>query len=209
MINIIDEKNTYISKNVRIGKNCTIYPNVVIEGNTTIGDNTIIYMSSYIKDSIIGKNNVIYTSYIVNSVIGDNNQVGPYANIREENVVGNNNRLGSFVELKENTIGNGNKIPHLSFVGNAIIKNNVHVGCGAITVNKQVNSPVGERKQTILEDDSFIGCNVNLLAPLKVGKSSVVGAGSTIVEDVPDNALAIAREQQTIKENYYWFSHLW
>lgn len=202
MITIIDSKNTYIADTVKIGDNCIIYPNVVIEGNTIIGDNTIIYMSSYIKDSIIGSDNVIYTSYIVNSKLGDNNQIGPYANIREGNEIGNNNRLGSFVEFKENKIGNGNKIPHLSFVGNTIVKNNVHMGCGSITVNKKVNSMTGQRETTILEDNSFIGCNSNLLAPLTIGKGAVVAAGSTITDSVPDNALAIARNKQTLKENY-------
>lgn len=203
MITIIDSKNTYISENAKLGDNCVIYPNVVIEGNTVIGDNTTIYMSSYIKDSVIGKNNVIYTSYIIDSKIGDNNQIGPYANIRSGNDIGSSNRLGSFVELKENSIGNGNKIPHLSFIGNAIVKENVHIGCGSITVNKKFDSKIGERETTIIEDNSFIGCNVNLLAPLKIGMGSVIAAGSTITDNVPDNALAVARTRQTIKENYH------
>lgn len=202
MINYIDKNNTYIADTVKIGDNCTIYPNVVIEGNSIIGDNTIIYMGSYINNSIIGKDNVIYTSYIVNSELGDNNQIGPYANIREGNKIGSNNRLGSFVEFKENIIGNGNKIPHLSFVGNAIVKDNVHIGCGAITVNKKVKSNTGERVMTLIEDNSFVGCNVNLLAPLTLGKNSVVAAGSTIYNSVPDNALAIARTNEVIKEDY-------
>ena len=202
MVTIIDKNNTYIANTVKIGDNCIIYPNVVIEGNTTIGDNTIIYMSSYIKNSIIGKNNTIYTSYIIDSNIGDNNEIGPYAYLRKGNNIGDYNRLGCYVELKENKIGNSNKIPHLSYIGNTTVKNNVHVGCGTITVNKKVNSQVGERENTLILDNSFIGCNVNLLAPLTIGKDSVVAAGSTITDDVPDNALAVARSMQTIKENY-------
>ncbi len=203
MINMIDSKNTYVADTVKIGDNCTIYPNVVIEGNTIIGDNTTIYMSSFIKDSIIGNNNVICTSYIVNSKIGDNNLIGPYANIRDGNYIGDNNRLGSFVELKANTIGNGNKIPHLSFVGDANVENNVHIGCGSITVNKKVDSKEGEREKVIIESDTFIGCNVNLMAPLTIAKRAVVAAGSTITDDVPSNALAIARSTQVIKEDYH------
>lgn len=203
MLNIIDKNSTYIADTVSIGDNCTIYPNVVIEGDTVIKDNTTIYMSSYIKDSIIGANNIIYTSYIVNSEIGDNNQIGPYANIRNGNIIGDNNRLGSFVELKENKIGDGNKIPHLSFIGDAKIGNNVHIGCGAITVNKKVDSNVGERETVNILDNAFVGCNVNLLAPMTLGENCVVAAGSTIDTDVPENALAIARERETIKENYH------
>ena len=126
-----------------------------------------------------------------------------FANIREGNIIGNNNRIGDFIELKENTIGNGNKIPHLSFVGNANVKNDVHMGCGSITVNKQANSGTGERVQTIIEDNAFIGCNANLMAPVTIGRNSVVAAGSTITDDVPDHSLAIARERQTNKERYY------
>ena len=203
MIKIVDEKNTYIEDTVKIGDGCIIYPNVVIEGNTTIGDNTVIYMGTYIKDSNIGSNNKIFTSYILDSVLGNNNEVGPYAYLRQHNNIGNNNRLGSFVEFKDNKIGDGNKIPHLSYIGDADIGNDVHIGCGVITVNKPVKSLVGERAKTNILDNSFIGCNSNLLAPLTIGKNAVVGAGSTIYEDVPDNALAIAREKQTIKENYH------
>lgn len=200
MIKYIDEKNTYIDDTVKIGDNCIIYPNVVIEGNTIIGQNTIIYAGSYIKDSIIGSNNKIFTSYIIESKIGDNNQVGPYANIRSNNNIGNNNRLGSFVEFKNNIIGNGNKIPHLSYLGDSKVENDVEIGCGVVTVNWPVDSPTKEK--TILQDNSFIGCNSTLLAPLTIGKNAVIGAGSTITESVPDNALALARERQTIKENY-------
>lgn len=203
MITIIDRNNTYIADTVKIGDNCVIYPNVFIEGNTTIGNNTIIYMNSYIKDSTIGSNNKIYTSYIMDSNVGNNNEIGPFAYLREHNKIGNNNRLGTFVELKENNIGNGNKIPHLSYVGNTDIKENVHIGCGAITANKKVGSKVGERENTIILDNSFIGCNVNLLAPITIGKNSVIAAGSTITDNVPDDALAIARNRQAIKEDYH------
>ena len=200
---IKDPNNTYIDDTVTMEDNVIIYPNVTIEGDSYIGENTIIYPGSYIKDATIGKNNIIYTSYIVGSELGDNNQIGPYSNIREGNIIGNNNRIGDFIELKENTIGNGNKIPHLSFVGNANVKNDVHMGCGTITVNKRANSKTGERVQTIIEDNAFIGCNANLLAPVTIGRNSVVAAGSTITEDVPDYSLAIARERQTNKERYY------
>ena len=202
MIKYIDEKSTYIDNTVKIGDNCIIYPNVIIEGNSVIGDNSIIYAGSYIKDSIIGKDNRIFTSYILDSKIGDNNEIGPYTHIRANNTIGDNNKLGSFVEFKNNIIGNGNKIPHLSYVGDAEIGNNVEIGCGVVTVNWPIGYPMDKKEKTIIHDNSFIGCNSNLLAPLTLGRNSVVGAGSTITEDVPDNALAIARERQTIKENY-------
>lgn len=202
MIKYIDERNTYIDKNVIIGDGTTIYPNVFIEGNTRIGCNCFIGPGTFIRDCVIGDNTIIYSSQIFGSIIGSNNLIGPFANIRENNKIGNNNRLGSFVEFKNNIIGNNNKIPHLSFIGDAILENDIHIGCGSITVNKKALSKVGERETTIIKNSAFIGCNVNMLAPITIGEDSVVAAGSTVNQDVESNSLAIARSRQTNKLNY-------
>lgn len=195
---IIDKKNTYIDKSVKIGKNTVIYPNVIIEGNTIIGSDCIIYPGCYIKNSNIANNNIIYTSYIIESFIGSNNTIGPYANIRANNKIKDNNKIGAFVELKNNTINNNTKIPHLSYIGDSEIGSGVNIGCGVITANYDgVN-----KNKTIIEDKAFIGCNVNLVAPVKIGENSLIAAGSTITEDVEDHALAIARNRQTIKPHY-------
>lgn len=195
---IIDKKNTYIDKSVKIGKNTVIYPNVVIEGRTTIGSNCTIYSGCYIKDSIIENDNIIYTSYIIESEIGSNNIIGPYANIRANNKIKDNNKIGAFVELKNNTINNHTKIPHLSYIGDSEIGSYVNIGCGVITANYDgVN-----KNKTVIEDKAFVGCNVNLVAPVKIGKNSLIAAGSTITEDVEEGALAIARNRQTVKSNY-------
>ena len=197
MINFIDKKNTYIGENVQIGDGTTIYPNVVIEGNTIIGNNCEIYVSSVIKDSIIGNNCRIYSSYIINSQIGNNNSIGPYANVRENNYICDNVKIGSFVELKNNNISNNTKIPHLSYIGDTRLGKNVNVGCGVITANYD-----GKRKnETVIKDNCFIGCNSTLVAPLNIEKNSFIAAGSTITENVEENALAIARNRQVNKEN--------
>jgi bifunctional UDP-N-acetylglucosamine pyrophosphorylase/glucosamine-1-phosphate N-acetyltransferase len=198
VIKYIDKKNTYIDKGVVIGDNTTIYPNVMIEGKTIIGKNVVIHMGSYIKDSTIGDNTVIYNSQIRESIIGQNNHIGPYANIREKNNIGNNIKIGSFVELKNNVIKDNSKIPHLSYIGDSDIGENVNIGCGVITANYD-----GKNKyKTIIKDDAFIGCNVNLVAPVVIEENALIAAGSTITEDVPANALAIARARQTNKEDY-------
>jgi len=195
---LIDEKNTYIEESVKIGKGTIIYPNVVIEGNTIIGENCIIYAGSYIKDSIIGNNNTIHHSYVVESEIGDNNTIGPFSNIRANNKIKNNNKIGAFVELKGNIINSNNKIPHLSYIGDAIIESGINIGCGVITANYDgVN-----KHKTVIKKDAFVGCNVNLVAPVTVGENTIIAAGSTITEDVEDNALAIARNRQTNKKEY-------
>lgn len=124
--------------------------------------------------------------------------IGPYAHIRPASNVGNDTKIGNFVELKKTTLGNNSKVSHLSYVGDANVGERVNVGCGTITVNYD-----GKNKfLTTIEDDSFIGCNSNLIAPVTVGKGAYVAAGSTITNDVPDEALSIARSKQSNKEGY-------
>ena len=196
MVNMIDSKTVYIDDTVILGENCTIYPNVMIKGKTTIGDNTVIYMGSYIEDSHIGKNNIIYTSYIVNSNLGDNNVIGPYAHIREGNDIKDNNKIGSFVELKNDTIQCNVKIPHLSYIGDTSIESGVNIGAGVKTANYNGK----EKKHTEIQSDVFIGCNAVLVAPVTLCKDSYVAAGSVITQDVPEKSLAIARERQINKD---------
>lgn len=192
---LIDPKTTYIDDTVILGENCTIYPNVMIKGNSVIGDNTVIYMGSYIEDSIIGKNNIIYTSYIINSAIGDDNMIGPYAHIRAGNRIANQNKIGSFVELKNNDIKNDVKIPHLSYVGDTSVGNHVNIGAGV----KVANYDGKEKYRTVIHDKVFVGCNSVLVAPVTLLKESYIAAGSVITENVPEYSLAIARERQINK----------
>lgn len=197
MINYIDKKNTYIGEDVQIGDGTTIYPNVVIEGKTIIGTNCTIYIGSVIKDSIIGNNCNIYSSYIVNSQIGNNNNIGPFANIRENNYICDNTKIGSFVELKNSNIGNNTKVPHLSYIGDTTIGKKVNIGCGTVTANYD-----GKRKNnTYIGDNAFIGCNSVLVAPINIEKNSFVAAGSTITKDLKENDLAVARTKQINLEN--------
>lgn len=195
---LIDERSTYIDEKVIIGEGTIIYPNVTIEGSTVIGNNCVIHNGSYIKDSIIGDNNTIYSSYVIESKIGNNNQIGPFANIRPNNDIKDNIKIGSFVELKNSIIESNTKIPHLSYVGDAEVGSNVNIGCGVITANYD-----GKNKhKTIIKDHVFVGCNSNLIAPVTLHKNSLIAAGSTVTEDVNENALCIARARQVNKDNY-------
>ena len=181
-VTIIDPDHTYIGTDVTIGKGTTIYPNTVIEGQSSIGEYCNIE-SSYIRDSQIGH-------YV---------QVGPFAHIRNQSVIGDHNRIGNFVEVKKSQLGDHVKAAHLTYLGDAEIGDRTNIGCGVITVNYD-----GKKKhKTIIEQDAFIGSNVNLIAPITIGKHSVIAAGSTITEDVEDDSLAIARERQTTKKGYY------
>ncbi|MDD2518703.1 MAG: DapH/DapD/GlmU-related protein [Bacilli bacterium] len=198
MVKYIDKNNTYIGTDVVIGENVVIYPNVLIEGKTVIGNNVVIHMGTYIKDSIIGDDSIIYNSQIKDSTIGKNNKIGPYAHIRENNNIGDNVKIGSFVELKNTVIKSNSKIPHLSYIGDSLIGSNVNIGCGVITANYD-----GKNKhKTIIKDNAFIGCNANLIAPVIIENNAIVSAGSTITDNVPANALALARARQINKEDY-------
>lgn len=195
MIKYLDKKNTYIDETVMIGDGSTIYPNVVIEGNTKIGKNCLIHFGSYIKDSIIGDNCVIYNSFIIASQIGRDSSIGPFSHIRANNVIKNNVHIGSFVELKNSDIGNGSKIPHLTYVGDTKMGEKVNIGAGTVIANYD-----GKKKhQTVIDDNAFIGSNTTLIAPVEIGSDSLVAAGSTITDNVPANYLAIARQRQQNK----------
>lgn len=192
-VTVMDPSNTYVDMNVKVGVDSIILPMTFLMGNTEIGTGCTIGPGSKITDCMIGNNVDIQFSVVSESRIGDATLVGPYAYIRPGTIVGANVKIGDFVEIKKSTIGNGSKIPHLSYVGDATIGEKVNVGAGTITCNYD-----GKNKfHTVLEDGAFIGSNTNLVAPVKVGKGSVVAAGSTITKDVPEGALGVARERQT------------
>ncbi len=197
-VTIINPEHTYIAQDVVIGRDTVINPGTMIEGNTVIGDGCTIGPNSEIKDCHIGNYTNIRQSVAHQSKIGDNVSIGPFSHIRPDSAVGNDVRIGNFVEVKKSSFGNGSKASHLSYIGDAQVGENVNIGCGTITVNYD-----GKKKfQTIIEDDVFIGCNSNLIAPVTLKKGSYVAAGSTITHDVPEDALAIARARQTNKEGY-------
>ena len=140
----------------------------------------------------------MHSSVVLSSKIGSATAIGPFAHIRPDSNLGDNVKIGNFVEVKKSTLGEGSKVSHLSYIGDAKIGSHVNVGCGTITVNYD-----GKNKHlTTIEDDAFIGCNSNLIAPVTVGKGAYVAAGSTITKNVPESSLAIARARQENKEGY-------
>lgn len=195
---LIDPTNTYINCDVQIGIDTIIYPNNVIEGKTIIKDNCTIYPGCRIKDSIIKSNVTIQSSVILESTVGEETTVGPFAYIRPQTTVGNKVKVGDFVELKKSTIGDGTKISHLTYIGDAEVGEKCNFGCGTVVVNYDgVN-----KHKTIVGNNSFIGCNSNLIAPVEVEENTYIAAGSTITKKVPKNSLAIARAKQENKENW-------
>lgn len=197
-VTIINPNNTYISVDAQIGHDTVIQPGVIIEGASSIGEDCIIGPNSHIQNSRIGNRTTVHSSVVRDSVIGEDTSVGPFAHIRPNSDLGDHVKIGNFVEVKKAKIDNGSKVSHLSYLGDAEVGKEVNIGCGTITVNYD-----GKNKfKTVIEDNAFVGCNSNLVAPVTVGKGSYVAAGSTITKNIPADALAIARSRQENKDNY-------
>ncbi|MUV38021.1 UDP-N-acetylglucosamine diphosphorylase [Lentibacillus sp. JNUCC-1] len=195
---IIDPDHTYIEPDVVIEADAVIQPGTIIRGKSVIHADAQIGPHTEIIDCEIDEGAVVTHSVAKNSRIGKRVQIGPYAHIRPEADIANDAKIGNFVEVKKATIGEKSKVSHLSYIGDAHVGSQVNIGCGTITVNYD-----GKNKfLTTIEDDAFIGCNSNLIAPVTIGKGSYVAAGSTINKHVPEDSLAIAREKQTNKEGY-------
>jgi len=194
----MDEESAFIDAEVTIGTGTKIAPNVHLVGNTVIGKDVSIGFNTEIENAEIGDGVKIRQSVILDSKIGAGTTVGPFAYVRPNCVVGENVKLGDFVEIKNSNIGNGTKLSHLTYVGDADVGEKINFGCGTVVVNYD-----GKNKyRTTIKDGAFIGCNTNLVAPVTVGENAFTAAGSTITDDVPADTLAIARARQVVKTNW-------
>lgn len=197
-VTIIDDNNTYISRGAVIGKDTIIYPGTIIDAQTVIGEDCVIGPNTTIEKSTIGNGTNVKNSVVLEAKVGENTTVGPFAYLRPNSVVGDECRIGDFVEIKNSTIGNGTKVSHLTYVGDATVGSKVNFGCGTVLVNYD-----GEKKyRSTIGDNVFIGCNTNLVSPVDVKDGSYIAAGSTITEDIPKDSLAIARARQINKEGW-------
>lgn len=198
-VTVIDPQSTFISPTVKIGKDTTIYPNTYIYGDSIVGNNCEIGPSVWIKNSKLGAHaNIRMNCFIEGAIVKNNVQVGPFAHLRPETLVEDNAKIGNFVELKKSKVGVGSKVPHLSYVGDCTLGDNVNIGAGTITCNYDgIN-----KNRTIIEDGAFIGSDTMLVAPIKIGRNATTGAGSTITKDVPENSLAIERSKQVSIKNW-------
>ena len=197
-VTIIDVNSTYIESDVEIGNDTIVYPGVMLKGNTKIGSGCIIGMNCNISNSTIGDYTEVESSTIIDSNVGENTIVGPYAYLRPNSNIGSHVKIGDFVEVKNATIGDNSKASHLSYIGDAYVGKNVNIGCGVVFVNYD-----GHHKfKSVVKDGAFIGSNSNLVAPVTVEEKGYIATGSTITDDVPQGALAIAREKQVVKEGW-------
>ena len=197
-VTIIDPEATYISTDAIIGEDTIIYPNTRIEGATTIGKNNILEGDNKIVNASIGDNNLIQNVEITDSKIGSNCKIGPFVRLRNNCDIQDNTRIGNFVEMKNTKFGEGSKCAHLTYLGDTTVGKNCNFGCGTVTVNYD-----GVNKfHTEIEDNVFIGCNANLIAPVTIRKGSVIAAGTTVTKDVEEDAMAIGRVRQENKKDY-------
>jgi len=198
-VTLLDAATTFIGDQVQLGRDTTIYGNVRLEGKTKIGESCTVYPGSRIIDSTIGERVTVKDNCVIEeSILGENATVGPFAHLRPASVIGSRARIGNFVEIKKSSIGEGSKANHLSYIGDATVGRDVNIGAGVITCNYD-----GFQKyQTVIEDEVFVGSDAQLVAPVRIGKGSVVAAGATITKDVPGDALAISRVPQTIRVGF-------
>jgi bifunctional UDP-N-acetylglucosamine pyrophosphorylase/glucosamine-1-phosphate N-acetyltransferase len=177
----------------------TIDINVIIEGKVTLGKNVKIGPNVILKEVTIGDNTEIFAnSMLEESTVGENCLIGPFARLRPGTKLANDVKVGNFVETKKAIVADGSKIPHLSYIGDAVVGKNVNIGAGVITANYDgVN-----KHQTTIEDNVFIGCDTQLIAPVTIGKSAYIGCGSSINKDAPANKLTLARSRQKTIEGW-------
>jgi bifunctional UDP-N-acetylglucosamine pyrophosphorylase/glucosamine-1-phosphate N-acetyltransferase len=192
-VTVYDPKTTWIDLDVKIGRDTTIYPSVVLEGKTRIGRRCKLYPFVHVRDTRIGDDVDILTSTVIEeSAIEKGARVGPFTHLRPKSIIKSAAKVGNFVEMKNTVFGKGSKAGHLSYLGDSEIKDNVNIGAGTITCNYDGKA----KHKTIIEEGAFIGSGTELIAPVRIGKDSYVGAGSTINKDVSAGALAVSRSKQ-------------
>ncbi len=204
-VTIIDPETVHIGTDVKVARDTVIYPGVILEGKTEIGEDCIIGQNTRIVDSVIDSAVKIQSSVIMDSHIMEGAQIGPFAYVRPESTIGKHARIGDFVEIKKSYIGDGTKVSHLTYIGDATVGKECNFGCGTVFVNYDGDG----KHRTIVGDHVFVGCNTNLIAPVEVGDNSYIAAGSTITDNVPEEALAIARARQVNKDGWVKKKNIW
>ena len=198
-ITLSDKSRLDVRGSISAGKDCHIDINVILDGDIALGNNVTIGPNTILKDVEIGNNTTIEAfSYLVSSKIGNNCSIGPYARLREGSHIDDDAKIGNFVETKKTKLGKGAKANHFAYLGDAEVGLKSNIGAGTITCNFD-----GKNKhKTKVGDNSFVGTNSSLVAPVTIGSNSYVAAGSVITKDVPDNALGVGRSKQENKENW-------
>jgi len=195
---ILSSEGMLISPRARIGKNTLLLPGTMLLGETSVGCDCVVGPNSVLDDTSLGDRVVFKSSFAQQSQVGNDCTVGPFANLRPGSRLNDRVKIGDFVEVKNSSIGEKTSVAHLTYIGDSDVGEHVNFGCGTVTVNYDGTA----KYRTVIGDNVFIGCNTNLVAPVTVHDNAYIAAGSTITEDVPAGALAIARERQVVKEGW-------
>lgn len=195
---IPDPDRTVIEADVRIGAGTMIYPGNLLQGATVIGTGCTLYPNNRMDSAVLGDGVTVESSVLLHCHVGARTTVGPFAYLRPEAAIGEGCRIGDFVEIKNSRIGDGTKVSHLTYVGDSDLGKHINLGCGVVFVNYDGKV----KSRSTIDDNAFIGCNCNMIAPVHVGKNAYIAAGSTVVEDVPEDALFVARARGVIKEDW-------
>ncbi len=195
---LIDPSATYVEESVKVGKDTVLYPGVFLQGKSIIGENCELLGNTRIIDSTLGNNIKVESSVIEESILEDGVTMGPFAHLRPKSHLKEKVHIGNFVEVKKSTLEKGVKAGHLTYLGDAQVGENTNIGAGTITCNYD-----GVNKfKTVIGEEVFIGSDTMLVAPVNIGDKALVGAGSVITKDVPNNSLAVSRSKQIIKTDW-------
>ena len=195
---ILDPDRTVIETNVTIGAGTVVYAGNLLQNGTVIGAGCTLYPNNRMDAAVVGDGVTVESSVLIHCKVGARTTVGPYAYLRPDSVIGEHCRVGDFVEIKNSVIGDGTKVSHLTYVGDADLGKDINLGCGTVFVNYDGKV----KNRSCVEDHAFIGCNTNLIAPVHIGRNAYLAAGGTVVEDVPEDALFVARARGVIKEDW-------
>lgn len=197
-VSFISTDGVIIGADAKIGCDTTVLPNTMILGKTVIGKGCEIGANSHIEDCTVGNNVILNNVQAYSSTVEDNVKIGPFTQLRPGTVIRKGVKIGDFVEVKNSDIGENTSIAHLTYIGDSDVGRGVNFGCGCVTANYD-----GVNKfRTEIGSYAFIGCNTNLIAPVKIGENATTAAGSTISKEVPPNSLALERSQTRIIENW-------
>ncbi|MHB2019725.1 MAG: bifunctional UDP-N-acetylglucosamine diphosphorylase/glucosamine-1-phosphate N-acetyltransferase GlmU [Candidatus Xenobia bacterium] len=195
-VTVVDPASTWVEPNVQVGQDTILLPGTILEGCTVVGRACHIGPYTRITDSRIGDGCSIQNSVVKEAEMAEACTVGPFAYLRPQARLAKSVKVGDFVEIKNALIGEGSKVPHLAYVGDATLGRHVNIGAGTITCNYD-----GRRKHhTTIEDDVHIGANTNLVAPVRVGRGATTGAGAVVTKDVPEDSLAVGVPARVVKK---------
>ena len=197
-VTLVDPESTVIDPLAEIGEDTIIEPFTVIKGHTVIGKHCVVGPDAELRDAVLGDHVTFWRSVATEAKIGDFGNIGPFAYLRPKTELSDHVKVGDFVEIKNSTIGSGSKLPHLTYIGDSDVGSRCNIACGTITCNYDGFN----KTRSTIGDNVFVGCNVNLVSPVTVENGAYIAAGSTITRDVPQDALAVAREKQSIKEGW-------